>query len=103
MRGSNRYKEQLRFHLRQGKRGDGDALRQVGFHYAKGWGVIRDFTKAYMWFTLAGKLGNQAAPENRASMTGHLSTANIARAEAMAAAWLESHGWDIEAGNFGDG
>ena len=41
VRGSNRYKEQMRFHLLQGKRGDGAALRQIGFHYAKGWGVIR--------------------------------------------------------------
>lgn len=103
VRGSNRYKEQLRRYLHLGQRGDGAALRQVGFHYAKGWGVIRDLTKAYMWFTLAGKLGNADALENRASMTGSLSAGKIAVAEGMAARWLENHEFEIEAGNFGDG
>ena len=46
VRGSNRYKEQIRRHLRIGRGGDADALRQLGFFYAKGWGVIRDLTKA---------------------------------------------------------
>lgn len=103
VRGSNRYKEQLRTYLHLGENGDGHALRQVGFHYAKGWGVIRDFTKAYMWFTLAGQLGNADALENRDSMIRFISKAEIARAMEMAADWLACRDWEIEAGNFGDG
>jgi hypothetical protein len=101
--GSNRYKDQIRRHLHQGRRGDARALRQLGFHYAKGWGVIRDPVKAYMWFTLAGGLGNRDALENRASMTAGLGAGQIARAEEMAARWLESHDWDIDPGSFGGG
>ncbi len=98
---SNRYKEQIRQNLFKGQRGDGGALRQIGFHYAKGWGVIRDLTKAYMWFTLAAREGNDEALENRNSIAHTLSDTQIANAEAMAARWLETHEWVIEAGSFG--
>lgn len=98
---SNRYKEQIRRNLFKGRHGDGAALRQIGFHYAKGWGVIRDLTKAYMWFTLAAREGNDDALENRHSIAHTLSDTQIANAEAMVARWLETHEWEIEAGSFG--
>jgi len=98
---SNRYKEQLRRNLLKGQHGDAAALRQVGFHYSKGWGVIRDLTKAYMWFTLAAQEGNDDALENRNSIARALNDAQIANAKAMAARWLETHEWVIEAGSFG--
>lgn len=98
---SNRYKEQIRQNLFKGPRGDAAALRQIGFHYAKGWGVIRDLTKAYMWFTLAAQEGNDEALENRKSIAHTLSDTQIANAEAMATRWLETHEWEIEAGSFG--
>lgn len=101
VRGSNRYKEQIRRHLRAGQRGDGEALRNLGFHYAKGWGVIRDLTKAYMWFTLAGMRGNQDALENRDTIAATLSAEQIARAESMAENWLKSNEWKLEGGDFG--
>lgn len=102
VRGSNRYKEQIRRHLRIGRGGDADALRQLGFFYAKGWGVIRDLTKAYMWFTLAGMQGSQDALENRDTVAGRLSAEQISRAEAMAERWRATYQWEIEAGSFGD-
>lgn len=98
---SNRYKEQIRLNLFKGQHGDAYALRQIGFHYAKGWGVIRDLTKAYMWFTLAAREGNEDARENRDDIAAALSAAEIALAEAMAQNWLETHEWEIEAGSFG--
>lgn len=98
---SNRYKEQMRHHLQMGRRGDAYALRQIGFHYAKGWGVIRDLTKAYMWFTLAGMQGSQDALENRDTIAAGLSAEQIARAEAMAEQWRSAYEWEIEAGSFG--
>jgi len=98
---SNRYKEQIRQNLFKSRRGDAAALRQIGFHYAKGWGVIRDLTKAYMWFTLAAREGNDEALENRDSIAHTLSDTQIASAEAMAARWLETHEWEIEPGSFG--
>ena len=78
-----------------------NALRQIGFHYAKGWGVIRDLTKAYMWFTLAGMQGSQDALENRDTIAAGLSAEQIARAEAMAEQWRSAYEWEIEAGSFG--
>ncbi len=101
VRGANRYKEQIRQHLHMGRRGDAYALRQIGFYYAKGWGVIRDLTKAYMWFTLAGMRGSQDALENRATIAGGLSAEQISRADGMAERWLEAFEWEIEAGSFG--
>ena len=98
---SNRYKERIRRNLHMGRRGDAYALREIGFHYAKGWGVMRDLTKAYMWFTLAGMLDNQDALENRDTIAARLSPRQIARAEAMAKRWLETYEWEIEAGSFG--
>ena len=98
---SNRYKEQIRSNLFKGQRGDAYALRQIGFHYAKGWGVIRDLTKAYMWFSLAIREGNEEARANRDAIAAALSAEQIARAEAMAEHWLETHEWEIEAGSFG--
>ena len=98
---SNRYKEQIRLNLFKGQHGDAYALRQIGFHYAKGWGVIRDLTKAYMWFTLAAREGDENARENRDDIAAAFSAAEIALAEAMAQNWLETHEWEIEAGSFG--
>ena len=98
---SNRYKERLRRHLFRGQHGDAYALRQIGFYYAKGWGVIRDLSKAYMWFSLAAREGNADAGANLDTIAASLSTADIARAEAMAERWLETHEWEIEAGSFG--
>lgn len=98
---SNRYKEQLRRNLFKGQHGDAAALRQIGFHYAKGWGVIRDMTKAYMWFTLAAQEGSDDALENRKTIAYRLSDTQIANAEAMAARWLQTYEWEIEAGSFG--
>ncbi|MDA0229065.1 MAG: hypothetical protein O3B21_02640 [Proteobacteria bacterium] len=98
---SNRYKEQMRHHLQMGRRGDANALRQLAFHYSKGWGVIRDLTKAYMWFTLAGMQGSQDALENRETIATALSGEQIARAEAMAERWQAAYEWEIEAGHFG--
>ena len=49
---TNCYLERIRRYLHMGQRGDAYALREIGFHYSKGWGVIRDLTKADMWFTL---------------------------------------------------
>ena len=99
--GVNRYKDQIRRFLHLARNGDAYALRQIGFHYARGWGVIRDYTKAYMWFTLAGQEGNQDALENRATIAGNLTADQIARADAMAAQWLETHEWEIDPGSFG--
>ena len=98
---SNRYKERLRRHIFRGRHGDAYALRQIGFYYAKGWGVIRDLTKAYMWFSLAAREGNADAGANRNTIAASLSTTEIARAEAMAEHWLETYEWEIEAGSFG--
>jgi len=98
VRGSNRYKEQIRHHLLLGRQGDAYSLRQLGFFYSKGWGVIRDYTKAYMWFTLAGMRGSQDALENRDTITPRLNAAQISRAEAMADDWLKAYEWEIEAG-----
>ncbi len=98
---SNRYKEQLRRNLFKGRHGDAYALRQIGFHYAKGWGVIRDLTKACIWFALAVFEGNEDALGNRDSTAVALSTEKIARADDMTAHWLETHEWEIEAGSFG--
>ncbi len=98
---SNRYKERIRRNLHMGRRGDANALRQIGFHYAKGWGVIRDLTKAYLWFSLAALQGSGDALEYRNTIAGGLSAEQIARAEAMAKRWLETYEWEIEAGSFG--
>ena len=81
---SNRYKEQIRRNLLEGRHGDAAALRQIGFHYAKGWGVIRDLTKAYMWCTLATQEGNDDALESRESITYTLNDTQIANAQALA-------------------
>ena len=84
-----------------GQRGERVALRQIGFHYTKSWGVIRDLTKANMWFTLAAQEGNNEALENCQSIAYTLSETQIANAEAMVARWLETHEWEIETGSFG--
>ena len=87
---TNCYLERIRRYLHMGRRGDAYALREIGFHYSKGWGVIRDLTKAYMWFTLAGMQGSQDALENRDTIAANVSAEQIARAEFMAKRWLET-------------
>ena len=87
---TNCYLERIRRYLHMGRRGDAYALREIGFHYSKGWGVIRDLTKAYMWFTLAGMQGSQDALENRDTIAANVSAEQIARAKVMAKCWLET-------------
>ncbi len=92
---SNRYQERIRLHLHMARQGDAASLREIGFYYAKGWGVIRDLTKAYMWFSLAVQEGNEEAAYNRDKVARALDASEIFRAEEMAAEWLATHEWAL--------
>jgi len=98
VRGSNRYRDQVRQYLHRARRGDAYALRQLGFYYQKGWGVYRDNKKAYLWFTLADAKGSADALNNRAEIAGTLSPGARTQAEGMARRWVQNYEWDVEIG-----
>jgi TPR repeat protein len=52
--------------------------------YAKGQGVVLDYTKAHMWSNLGAAQGNNIAIENRDIYANKMNAQQIAKAQKMA-------------------
>ena len=72
-------------------KGYADAQNNLGFMYANGRGVPKDYVKAYMWWSLAKALGANRAADNLDTVKKHMTPAEIAEAQALATEWLENH------------
>ena len=69
------------------ERGDADAQYMLGFLYARGEGVRRDLVRAYLWFSLAARQGDQIAADMVASLSRRMTPEQIARAKELARDW----------------
>lgn len=69
------------------ERGDADAQYMVGFLYARGEGVRRDLVRAYLWFTLAARRGDEVAAEALAGLARRMTPEQISEAETLARDW----------------
>lgn len=83
----------LEWYRRAAEQGDVYALGSLGRIYGDGVGVARDLPQAYAWWNLAAARAGPGpnrdfAVRQRDKIAGQLSTARLAEAQAMAAAWF---------------
>ena len=69
------------------KQGDADAQYMAGFLYMRGQGTRRDLTRAYQWFTLAARQGDDFAADELKSLARRMSAEQISQAEALLRAY----------------
>jgi peptidoglycan hydrolase-like protein with peptidoglycan-binding domain len=67
--------------------GDARAQRLVGLMYRDGLGVRQDWIRAYMWFELAARAGQQGAADLRNELARRMDISQISEAERMASLW----------------
>ncbi len=70
--------------------GDPDALYDLGVAYSTGSGVEVDMIEAHKWFNLAALKGSEAAMMCRADISDEMTAREVAEAQKMARAWLQS-------------
>ena len=73
--------------LAAAKRGDAEAQYMAGFLYMRGQGTRRDSLRAYQWFALAARQGDEFATDALTELTARLSAEQISQAETWARDW----------------
>ena len=85
------YSEAAKWYRKAADQGDSSAQFYLGLMYAGGEGVPKDSVQAYMWFNLSAaqeKSENGKAAKNRDAIAASMTQAQIAEAQALAAAWM---------------
>ena len=70
-----------------GEQGNAGAQHRLGFMYALGRGVARDYAQAHLWWSLAARQGNKAATNARNKLASKVTPSQIAEAEKFAREW----------------
>ena len=73
------------------EQGDARSQYTLGVMYAKGTDLPVDNIKAYMWLLLAMMQGQETAAANLDIVRKRMTSAQIAKAQALAAEWREKH------------
>jgi TPR repeat protein len=73
------------------EQGHAQAQSNLGVMYAKGEGIPEDYVKAHMWWSLAKTQGNKNAPGGLDAIKPTMTSAQIAKAQALASEWWEKH------------
>ena len=68
--------------LEAARLGDLDAQYLAGFLYMRGEGTRRDYVRAYRWFTLAARQGDEFAADELISLAKRMTAAQISEAKA---------------------
>lgn len=66
---------------------DSDAQYMLGYLYATGKGVLKDYVEAHKWFNLAARHGNNDAVKAREGVEKHMSREQISLAQKQARNW----------------
>jgi TPR repeat protein len=72
------------------EQGDAKVQSNLGVMYGKGKGVLQDNVMAHMWYNIASANGDDKAGEWRDERAGLMSSADIAKAQAMARECMSS-------------
>ena len=83
--------EAVRWWRLAAEQGNVAAQSNLGFMYKYGNGVSADPVQAYMWSKVAATGGAAFAEENLITFAEGMTEDGIARAERLAAAWLDAH------------
>lgn len=63
------------------------AQHTLGLLYANGDGVRQDFVRAYLWFSVSAKRGNQVAAKDRDAIAKRMTADQLREAKALVANW----------------
>jgi Sel1 repeat len=80
------YSEAAKWFRKAADQGNARAQCNLGVMYAKGQGVPQDYVSAYMWFSLSAAQGFQDGLKYRDTVAPHMTPAQIAEAQKLAAA-----------------
>jgi TPR repeat protein len=69
------------------QQGHPEAQFQLATFYRRGWYPTKDAVKAYQWYMLADENGSQHAGEEQTKLQTEMTSAEVAEAESLAAAW----------------
>ena len=64
--------------------GDADAQYNLGVMYSNGQGVVQDYVRSHMWYSLAAVKGNKDAVKNRTIVAKKMTPQQIAEAQKLA-------------------
>jgi len=84
--------EAVTWYRRAAEQGSAKGQYMLGAMYENGFGVARDYVRAHMWYDLAAAQNLGIAGQERSSVAGKMSLAQVARAEKLAAEWRQRHG-----------
>tara|TARA_R110000782_G_scaffold265549_1_gene359353 strand:- start:1788 stop:2156 length:369 start_codon:yes stop_codon:yes gene_type:complete len=84
------------FFRKAAERGMPEAQVKLGFYYAFGMGVSKDFLQAHMWMNLAAVSGDKGAPKARDTIVAKMTSQQITKAQAMAKKCLANNYKDCE-------
>jgi TPR repeat protein len=86
------YGDALVWYRKAAGRGNGEAENNLGILYAKGQGVPQDYVQAHMWFNLSAAQGVSEGAKNRDRVAAKMTSSQIEKAQALAAAWKPTTG-----------
>jgi TPR repeat protein len=81
------YAEAFKWYMKAAERGYGQSQHNIGAMYYNGLGVPQSYAKAYLWFSLGAANGFAQSQAARDDTAKHLSSAELSRMQAEAAAW----------------
>ena len=81
---SGDYAAALKEWLPLAEQGDASVQYNLGQMYYKGLGVTQDYTRAHMWWNIAGSLGNKFALETRDEIAKEMTPSQIENAQDLA-------------------
>ena len=84
------YERAARWFREASRRGHVQAQHNLGMLYYEGKGVPKDARQAYYWVRVAALQGDTLAAETLPKISDGMTVAQIAEAEAQAAAWIAS-------------
>ncbi len=86
-------REAVKWYSKAAEQGDIDAQHNLGVTYynGDGAGVTRDFSRAYMWFSIAASNGHPEAAKVRDLSAKKLTQLQIAQAHGMARKWMATY------------
>jgi len=79
--------EATKWYRKAAEQGDAVSQFRIGQAYALGLGVARDDVFAHMWLSLAAAGGFDEAKKARDELASGMTATELARADALAAAW----------------
>ena len=68
-----------------------EAQFNLGYKYATGEGIPKDYIQAYAWFNIAAAQGEETAKENLENITNEMSTPGITKAQELSREYWEAY------------